>query len=70
MDTLSLASKGRYGVSKSMRYFQVSDSMIAVTNYQIEGLPKRFHQHSPKTLTDPLKSLWNPLTKNGNQPAK
>ena len=44
--------------------------MIAGTNYQIEELPKRFHQHSPKTMTDPLKSLRNSLTKNGNQPAK
>ena len=60
----------RYEVSKSMKYSKVSDSMIAGTNFQIEGLPKRFHQYSPKTLTDPLKSLWNPLTKNGNQPVK
>ena len=70
MDTLSLASKERYEVSKPMRYSKVLDSMIAGTNYQIEGLPKRFHQDSPKTLTNSLKSLWNPVTKNGNQPAK
>ena len=63
METLSSASKERLQVSKSLRYSKVLDSMIAKTNYQIEVLPKRFHQHSPKTRTDPLKSLRNPLTK-------
>ena len=67
MDTLSLASKLSV---YNPEYSKVSDSMMVGANYQIERFSKRFHQHSPKTLTDPLKSLWNPLTKNGNQLVK
>ena len=68
MDTLSLASKlsvyNPWGILKSRIPWQQEQIIKKM------GCQKRFYEHSPKTLTDPLKSLWNPLTKNGNQPVK